>query len=81
MTILSCFSTLSKAWQSVKAELRYRSEAHSKFAEEVELIKDCCIVVHNIGTCPVDVFTSLVPVCHSQLSVLSGKLCKLSVAY
>ena len=30
-----CFSTLGKAWQSLKAELRYHSEAHSKFAEEV----------------------------------------------
>lgn len=32
---MSCFSTLGKAWQSVKAELRYRSESHSKFAEQV----------------------------------------------
>lgn len=42
-----CFSTLGKAWQSLKAELRYRSEAHSKFAEEVSfkvIIMDCACV-------------------------------------
>lgn len=27
--------TLGKAWQSLKAELRHRSEAHTKFAEKV----------------------------------------------
>ena len=27
--------SVGRAWQSLKAELRYRSEAHSKFAKEV----------------------------------------------
>ena len=33
--IKSVFRTLLKAWLSLKTELRYRSEAHSKFASKV----------------------------------------------
>ena len=32
----SLYRTIGKAWQSLKAELRHRSEAHSKFAEKVK---------------------------------------------
>ena len=38
--LLSNISTLGKAWQSVKAELRHRSEAHSKFVEEVSTMRN-----------------------------------------
>ncbi len=31
----SFYSTIGKAWQSMKAELRHRSEAHGKFVEQV----------------------------------------------
>ncbi len=33
----SSYSTIGKAWQSLKAELRHRSEAHGKFTEKVHL--------------------------------------------
>lgn len=32
---LSIFRSVGRAWQSLKAELRYRSETHSKLAGEV----------------------------------------------
>ena len=47
--LCTCFvlhRTLKKAWLSVKAELRHRSEAHSKFANEVSSSTCVRVYVH-----------------------------------